>query len=172
MKAYVANGLFSESDRDYNIKLVTRLRAEFPEVEFYLPQENLLINDKSTLASSIDIAIADMTELRASDFIIAVIDGVEIDSGVAAEIGASHMLNIPIFGLCTDIRFNNDDMENKMTLINLDPLENPIMYRNLFVTGLIRLTHGTISGSIDELINNIDSKIPGVKHEGKKLKTY
>lgn len=163
MKCYVANGLFSESDRDFNNKLVTRLREEFPKVEFYLPQENFSINDKSTTVSSIDIAIADMTELRASDFLIAVIDGVEIDSGVAAEIGAAHMLHIPIFGLCTDIRFNNNDLESKMKLINLDPLENPIMYRNLFVTGLIRLTSGTISKTIDEVIENIETKIKGIK---------
>lgn len=163
MKAYVANGLFSEADRDFNNKLVTKLREEFPKVDFYLPQENFSINDKSTTVSSIDIAIADMTELRASDFIIAVIDGVEIDSGVAAEIGASHMLHIPIFGLCTDVRFNNDDLEKKMELIKFDPMENPVMYRNLFVTGLIRLTSGTISKTIDEVIENIESKIKGVK---------
>lgn len=164
MKAYVANGLFSEADRDFNNKLVTKLREEFPKVDFYLPQENFSINDKSTTVSSIDIAIADMTELRASDFIIAVIDGVEIDSGVASEIGASHMLNIPIFGLCTDIRFNNDDLESKMDLIKLDPLENPIMYRNLFVTGLIRLTNGgTISKTIDEVVKNIETKIKGTR---------
>jgi len=39
MKAYFANGLFSQADFDFNAKLVARLREEFPKLDIYLPRK-------------------------------------------------------------------------------------------------------------------------------------
>lgn len=166
MKAYVANGLFSQADRDFNDKLVRVLREKFPTTNFYLPQENMGINDKSKLVTSIDIAKADMEKLRESDFLIAVLDGVEIDSGTAAEVGAAYALGIPVFGLCTDIRYKQIgiggegiEMANKCNQIFRDVTENSFLYRNLFVTGLIKLSGGGMSKDEDELVMSIRSRM-------------
>ena len=51
--------------------------------------------------------------LQDSDVLIAVLDGVEIDSGVAAEIGAFSMLNRPIVGVLTDVRQQGRDNMQK-----------------------------------------------------------
>lgn len=158
MKAYIANGLFSESDRDFNNKLVTRLRSEFPKIDFYLPQENIGINDKSKTVSSIDIAIADMTELRASDFLIAVLDGNIQDPGTCCEVGIACGLNMPIIGINTDIRFNNDSLKEKMELLKEDVFENPIAYINLFVLGIVK-ENGVMVGSIERLVEELHGKM-------------
>lgn len=104
MKGYLANGLFGLGDRMLNEHLSSVLRENINGLDLYVPQENGDINDKEAYASSIDIARADIGALEESDFLIAVIDGVEIDSGVAAEIGAFYMMDKPIYALYTDIR--------------------------------------------------------------------
>ena len=91
---------------------------------------------------------------------IAVLDGVEIDSGVAAEIGLFSSLGKTIIGLCTDIRAqkieepNSKETLEKLSIITKDPIENQFLYRNLFVVGLIK-QNGKIVGSIEELTKEI-----------------
>lgn len=97
MKAYLANGLFSMGDRLVNEAIALEIRKAIEGIDLYLPQENNAINDKNSFADSVTIAGTDMDRLEESDFLIAVIDGVEIDSGVAAEIGAFYMTDKPIF---------------------------------------------------------------------------
>lgn len=167
MKVYLANSLFSEADRDFNIKLATKIRETSKSIDLYVPQENMEINDKSKVVTAQDIADGDMKHLIESDVLVAVIDGVEIDSGVAAEIGAFYMTGKPIYALCTDIRTNTDSIKNG--LINDDSFENPLLYRNLFVTGLIKNRGGYISKDIDSLCFGLQLKIVGVKGGEKDL---
>lgn len=153
-KGYLANGLFGLGDRLVNELVAKAIRQTLPDVDLYVPQENAAINDKSAYASSEQIAVADMDALKQSDFLVAVIDGVEIDSGVAAEIGAFSMLNRPIFALFTDSRQQGRDNMKKIEALQSDSVENQFVYRNLFVIGLIK-QHGVISTSIDELAAKI-----------------
>lgn len=46
MKLYLANGLFGIADRNFNDTLAAKIREEIPELEVYLPQENVVVNDK------------------------------------------------------------------------------------------------------------------------------
>jgi nucleoside 2-deoxyribosyltransferase len=94
LKGYLANGLFSLGDRLVNERIAFSLRVHIENLDLYVPQENIAINDKSSYASSQMIANGDDEHLEASDFMVAVIDGVEIDSGVACEIGVLHCLLI------------------------------------------------------------------------------
>lgn len=149
-KGYLANGLFGLGDRLVNELVATAVRQTISGVDLYVPQENFAINDKSAYASSKEIAAADLDALKNSDFLIAVIDGVEIDSGVAAEIGAFSMLNRPIFALFTDSRQQGRDNLKKITALQEDAVENQFVYRNLFVVGLIK-QNGVVSSSIEEL---------------------
>lgn len=148
---YLANGLFSLGDRLVNERIAQQVRQALPDVDLYVPQENGAINDKSAYADSEQIAMADMDALKKSDFLIAVLDGVEIDSGVAAEIGAFSMLERPIFALFTDTRQQGRDNTKKMQALQQDATENQFIYRNLFVVGLIK-QRGIIASTIEQLI--------------------
>ena len=154
MKAYLANGLFSIGDRYVNEVLAKAVRAAVPGIELYVPQENDAINDKSNYADSITIAQADLECLQQSDVLIAVIDGVEIDSGVAAEIGAFSMLKRPIIALFSDVRQLGRDNDKKIAALVADGVENQFIYRNLFVVGLIK-QNGTIVHTVEDVVQQM-----------------
>lgn len=150
MKIYFANGLFSEQEFLYNEMLVKKIRETYPEVSIYLPQENEAINDKQAYANSVDIAIGDTNELKTSDLVIAVLDGVGLDAGVAAEIGLAFGLSIPVLGLYTDSRQQGASNQKKLEALK-EPAESQFAYINLFVIGLIK-QNGAIFQSSQELI--------------------
>lgn len=151
MKAYLANGLFSLADRTLNNYLASLLRNEFPQLDLFVPQESVEINDKNAYADSLMIAEWDTKKLLESDILIAVIDGVEIDAGVATEIGIFSTTGKPIIGLYTDVRqFGRDNPKKIQALIN-DGVENQFMYRNLFTVGVIK-KNGVIVNSIADLM--------------------
>lgn len=158
-KIYLANGLFSESDINYNEYLARRLREELPNVELYVPQENGDINDKSLYASSEDIAIADFTHVKESDILVAVLEGSEIDSGVAAEIGGAHALGKKVFGLSTDSRTQGRSNQAKIDALISDPFESQFKYFNLYVIGLVKNSGGKMASTVDELISNIREQL-------------
>ncbi|PEN61646.1 nucleoside 2-deoxyribosyltransferase [Bacillus wiedmannii] len=155
MKGYLANGLFTAGDCAVNVAIATSLRKVIPGIDLYVPQENDAINDKNAYADSVTIAQADSKELLESDFLVAVIDGVEIDAGVAAEIGIFSTTGKPIFALYTDIRQLGRDNRRKLDALVEDATENQFMYRNLFVVGLIKQSGGSISPTVPSLINTI-----------------
>lgn len=149
---YLANGLFSLGDRLVNEMIAKKLR-DTEKYEVYVPQENDEINDKSNFATSRMIATADLKELDKSDIVIAVIDGVEIDSGTAAEIGYAFAKGKTIIGVCTDIRLNQEEKipEEKIKALEIDGAESQFLYRNLFVIGLIKQSGGFIVTDINNL---------------------
>lgn len=155
MKGYLANGLFTAGDCAVNVAIATSLRTVMPGLELYVPQENDAINDKHAYADSVTIAQADTKELLESDFLVAVIDGVEIDAGVAAEIGIFSTTGKPIFALYSDVRQLGRDNRRKIEALIEDSTENQFMYRNLFVVGLIKQSGGCIAPTVPALINTI-----------------
>jgi hypothetical protein len=50
------------------------------------------------------IASANERALRSADLLVAGLDGVDVDSGTAAEVGYAAALGKPVFGLRTDLR--------------------------------------------------------------------
>jgi hypothetical protein len=170
MKAYLANSLFSLADQAFNAHLASELRQAFPELELYCPQENEVINDKTSYANSRMISRGDDEHLLQCDFLIAVIDGVEIDSGVACEIGRlsgfdlCHQLRCgekprPIFALFTDCRQQGRDNMKKLHALSQDAVENQFPYRNLYVIGTIKDSGGCVSSSIEQIVDNIGKYI-------------
>lgn len=154
MKAYLANGLFSESDRMYNSHLAGVLRGKFIDLKLFLPQESLEINDKKSFADSKMIADWDTKKLLESDLLIAVIDGVEIDAGVATEIGIFSTTGKPIIAINTDVRQNGRENNDKIYALLADANENQFIYRNLFTVGTIK-NNGLIVSNTSELVNAI-----------------
>ena len=152
-KIYFANGLFSEQEARYNAYMVEQIRNEYPNVEVYLPQENTSINDKNAYADSIAIAKGDTNELVASDLVVAVLDGVGLDAGVAAEIGLAFGKNIPVVGLYTDSRQQGATNQAKLEALQ-EVAESQFAYINLFVIGLIK-QNGQVYSSIKDLVSGL-----------------
>lgn len=152
MKIYLANGLFSMADTAFNALIAEKVRKAFHGVELYLPQENMKINDKNIYADSRMIADGDDAHLKYADYVIAVIDGVEIDAGVACEIGVAATLGKPVFGLYTDVRQLGRDNHDKIDALIEDGTENQFVYRNLYVVGKIKNSGGKIVSDLEDLI--------------------
>lgn len=112
-KIYFASPLFASMEVRYNASVVADIRSRYQDLEVYLPQEQGEINDKNAYANSVMIAKADTDALLASDILIAVIDGLSIDAGVASEIGVAYQAGIPIIGLYTDSRQQGFDNQKK-----------------------------------------------------------
>lgn len=153
MKIYFAAPMFAKSDLVYNAYLVNQIRERYPEVEIYLPQENEAINDKTAYADSQMIALADTEKVLESQLMIALLDGVSIDAGVASEIGVAYAKNIPVLGLYTDSR--QQGATNTKKIRSLQEIgENQFHYLNLYTVGLIKL-NGAIFSEEEKLFENI-----------------
>ena len=119
MKIYFAAPMFAKSDLLYNQQLVKEIRELSSELSIYLPQENEAINDKTAYADSRMIALADTEKVLASDLMIALLDGLTIDAGVASEIGVAYAKGIPVIGLYTDTRQQGGTHPKKISLPEL-----------------------------------------------------
>ncbi len=153
MKIYFAAPMFAKSDLVYNAYLVNQIRERYPEVEIYLPQENEAINDKTAYADSQMIALADTEKVLESQLMIALLDGVSIDAGVASEIGVAYAKNIPVLGLYTDSRQQGATNTKKIRALQ-EIGENQFHYLNLYTVGLIKL-NGAIFSEEEKLFDNI-----------------
>lgn len=153
MKVYLANGLFSLGDRYINEIIAKEIRGNIDGVDLFVPQEQG-INDKSSYADAKEIYRLDTENVKSADVVVAVIDGVEIDSGVACEIGIATALGIPVIGLYSDIRKQGTDNMKKINALMHDSVENQFMYRNLYVVGAIK-SNGKIVSTIEEVVDAI-----------------
>lgn len=153
IKGYLATHFFHEAGFQWTKQLAERIRNEVG-IDLYVPQENGEINDKTddTGITAEAIAEGDNQYLREANILIASLDGVEIDSGVSAEIGYFSGLidsekrlvvcprNRVIIGLYTDMRRDGSG-DNRY-------------YINLYTKGLVAI-HGHIVHSTDELIETL-----------------
>lgn len=146
---YLANGLFGLGDFYFNQLIAKELRNAIPDINLFVPQEQE-INDKNSYADSEKIFDLDFENVQKSDLVVAVIDGVEIDSGVACEIGAARALGIPIIALYTDMRLQGTSNNKKIDALISDSTENQFMYRNLFVIGAVK-SNGSVVHTVKDL---------------------
>lgn len=155
LNIYFAAPLFSEADRDYNLKVYNRIRSVFGDkVQIYLPQLNDAINDKSAYADSIMIALADYGYIKNSDILIALTDGAQTDVGVGIEVGLAYERKLPILGLYTDVRQQGADNAQKVAALQ-EIGEVQFHYTNLMLNGLIK-DNGALVNNIDDLITEIE----------------
>jgi hypothetical protein len=162
IKAYLATHFFNEAGFQWTANLAEKIRKEVPEIDLYVPQENTDINDKSGDDSHItDVSIAngDCAYLDECNILIANLDGVEIDSGVSAEIGyvaglikseERHCANPKIrtiIGLYTDIRQDGSGDNH--------------FYINLFTKGLVN-REGLVVSSTDNLITILKQTVKDI----------
>ncbi|MGM0157402.1 nucleoside 2-deoxyribosyltransferase [Enterococcus sp. AZ191] len=159
MKIYFAAPLFAKSDLLYNAMLVKKIRAVSEDLTVYLPQENEAINDKTAYADSKMIALADTEKVLESDLMIALLDGLMIDAGVASEIGVAYAKSIPVVGLYTDSRQQGGSHPKKLEALQ-QVAENQFHYLNLYTVGLIKL-NGSIVSDETELLEALKVYLKG-----------
>ncbi|MDT2837807.1 nucleoside 2-deoxyribosyltransferase [Enterococcus durans] len=159
MKIYFAAPLFAKSDLLYNAMLVKKIRAVSEDLTVYLPQENEAINDKTAYADSKMIALADTEKVLESDLMIALLDGLMIDAGVASEIGVAYAKSIPVIGLYTDSRQQGGSHPKKLEALQ-QVAENQFHYLNLYTVGLIKL-NGSIVSDETELLEALKVYLKG-----------
>lgn len=157
-KIYFASPLFTEMEKMWNEAAVTKIEEYFAihdkELDIYLPQRNMEINDKNSYADSIMIADGDNEQLLESGLMIAVLDGQTIDPGVASEIGLAYANKIPIIGVYTDSRTQGHGNTKKIDALSTLG-ENQFHYANLYTIGLIK-KNGILVKSTNDLIRQIE----------------
>jgi nucleoside 2-deoxyribosyltransferase len=98
---YLAAPLFSEAECDFNRKLKSELQSLGFQV--FLPQEDSNnVHDKPNRQKI--IFNKNLKGIENSDILVAVIDGPDVDSGTAWEIGYAFAKGKPVIGLRTDFR--------------------------------------------------------------------
>ena len=119
---YLSASLFTAAERAFNRSLAEALALAGYQV--FSPQDiDHTIDQPEVFAQNRDA-------LDHSDLVVAVIDGPDVDSGVAWEIGYAYAKNIPIIGIRTDFRNfseSNTGKVNLMLLYSVEYLEDPCL---------------------------------------------
>ena len=164
MRGYLASHFFNDAMFKWTENLA-RYIEENTDLDLYVTQRNADINDKKNnddIITDIKISQADTSELKKANVLIACLDGVTIDDGVAGEIMAHGVMaeleeendiDFPrmIIGVITDMRYQGPG-ENKL-------------YRNLMIVGKVK-EHGRLvtgyagdDSYLDEVVNYINKFI-------------
>lgn len=142
MKGYLASHFFNDAFFKWTEDLAQYIEKN-TGLDLYVPQRNASINDKKNNDATITaekISQADTRELKEANILIASLDGLTIDDGVAGEIMAHGVMgefekemdiDFPrlIIGLMTDMRYEGTG-DNKL-------------YRNQMIIGKV-LEHGEL----------------------------
>ncbi|MEM1688999.1 MAG: nucleoside 2-deoxyribosyltransferase [Candidatus Hadarchaeales archaeon] len=114
MKIFIAGPLFSQAEREFNAKLDELLRKN--GFETILPQRDIGEVWKTDINYR-KIYEMDLRAIEEADVVVAVLDGPDVDSGTAFEIGYATAKGKPVVGLKTDIRtFAQMEEVNNMIL--------------------------------------------------------
>ena len=108
MKVYLSAPLFTESQRRWNRTLGAALQERIAGAEVVLPQDFKFGASYNNPKDFPRIFQACMDAMRGCDVMVAVLDGADVDSGTALEMGAAYERGIPIIGLRTDYRESQD----------------------------------------------------------------
>lgn len=107
MRIYLAGPLFTAAERTWNAWLAEALRKKGFEVA--LPQEEAAAFISGAGIDYAGIFAACLEGIRSANVVVAVFDGVDVDSGTAFECGYAYSKGIPILGVRTDIRSGGEE---------------------------------------------------------------
>ena len=112
-RVYFAAPLFSQAERDYNLKVVTVLESH--EYSVFLPQrDGFLASELAGLTEeekTKKIFEKDREELLHADICFALLDGRTPDEGVCVELGIAYARGKRCYGFKTDARSVELDMD-------------------------------------------------------------
>lgn len=132
-KIYMAGPLFNEGDRYTNQINSDKLREK--GYTTFLPQEIVITNNSSLLVKA-GCFFMDLKAIKTCDYLVVNCNGIEIDSGTAAEIGLGYGLNKKLVLYKSDVRnYYNDTFR-----------------LNNFVGGLV---DNKVCRTIDEVIESL-----------------
>jgi nucleoside 2-deoxyribosyltransferase len=92
------------------------------------------------------LGAANADSIRAADGVLAILDGVDVDSGTAAEIGFAAALGKPVVGLRLDTRRTGDNEGARV---------------NLQVEHFIRAGGGAVCGALDDAVARLAEALGG-----------
>ncbi|MGB9132274.1 MAG: nucleoside 2-deoxyribosyltransferase [Methanosarcina sp.] len=110
---YLAGPLFTHAELEFN----RRLKDMFLKKGFsvFLPQEDAEDAASERERQNQECIFQKCVEgVDSSDIVVAVLDGVDVDSGTAWEIGYAYARGKPVIGLRTDFRAFSDGIVNLM----------------------------------------------------------
>jgi nucleoside 2-deoxyribosyltransferase len=115
---YLAGPLFTHAELEYNRKLKdTMIRKGF---SVFLPQEDAEDAVEEREKQNQEHIFKKCLEgVDSSDMVVAVLDGVDVDSGTAWEIGYAYARGKPVIGLRTDFRTLSDGIVNLMVEMSI-----------------------------------------------------
>ena len=104
---YIAGPLFCVQDRDFLVEL--RDMARSAGADTFLPHEDNDDNEKNRTPNTSretlrSIFEKDIKSIDKADAVIALLDGVTVDTGTSVEIGYAYARSKPILGVKTDFR--------------------------------------------------------------------
>ena len=114
MRIYFAASLFTQLERKWNRLLAEALTEALPGLEVILPQDfkpSGKYNDNRHYGTLFRMCV---NGIDRSDAVVAMIEGAEVDSGTAWEIGYAYAKGKPVIGVRTDFRPGADQGMNIM----------------------------------------------------------
>jgi nucleoside 2-deoxyribosyltransferase len=101
-RIYLAAPLFTEAERQYNLRIAGLLRSRLYDV--YLPQETG--DDSGTRFHDAlkEVFMKNKSAIETADIIVGIIDGADADSGTAWEMGYAYAQKKRVVALRTDFR--------------------------------------------------------------------
>jgi nucleoside 2-deoxyribosyltransferase len=108
LRVYLSAPLFTHVQRHWNRRLATGLQERIAGAEVILPQDYKFGQSYNNPKDFKRIFKACVEGVRQADVMVAVLDGADVDSGTAMEMGIAYERGIPIVGLRTDYRESQD----------------------------------------------------------------
>lgn len=160
MKGYLASHFFDIFGFEGTARLAERIRKECPWLELYVPQENGEINDKKNNdgdITALKIYEGDTKHLLASQVLIAYLDGVEIDAGVAGEVGimSGHLETLEALGRELGFRYSPKMIIGIYSDMRRAGTGDNHMYKNMYILGAIE-KYGVVVESVDQVIEALN----------------
>ncbi len=119
MLVYVAEPLFTPGERKYAEEIDAILREL--GYETYLPHRDAGVFERGK-SSSRKFFEHDLELLKKCDFVVAILNGTDVDSGTAWEIGYAYAQGKKIFGILEDTRKPSLDLLNPMIVNSMSEI--------------------------------------------------
>lgn len=104
MRIYFAAALFTQVERKWNRLLAAALEQALPGLEVVLPQDFKVAGKYNSERHYGALFKMCVEGVESADAVLAILDGAEVDSGVAWEMGYAYAKGKPVIGLRTDFR--------------------------------------------------------------------
>lgn len=157
LQVYLAGPLFTIQERRSNRELARELQRQMPGLSVLLPQD-FKHDDRYNDERAFGIIFKNCVEaIDSCQCVVAWLDGADADSGTSFEVGYAFAKGIPVIGVRTDFRLNQERGVNLM----LSRACSAFVYRPSFDEDLPALAH-----DIARALKKILRKSPSLQQRG------